>query len=315
MEDLGDLGRLVSLTYAAAVNEALVAAQRRAPTTSTRSPPTGRRFSTLRPNTIQWFDPALVAALVGCPVISDFRRADCAAGGQGAPLVPFADYILFRHPTMDRAVVNIGGIANITCLFGNCTIDQVLAWDTGPGNCISDYLMREHFPEGSGVDVGGRLALRGTPDRELSRLLHDNPYFVKLNAKSTDGPSMIRLYASCLTRTGRTIRLEDQLATACHLTAFQIVRATHVFGGQFLGELIVSGGGIENQAIVKFLRHWLGSKAPIRPTDELGVPSQAKEALAFALLGAATLDNIPSNVLGAAGARKRVILGSITPRP
>ena len=108
------------------------------------------------PNTIQWFDPALVAAGVGCDVISDFRRADLAAGGQGAPLVPFADYILFRDPTKNRVLLNLGGIANMTYVAAGATINDIFAFDTGPANCLSDYLCRKYDPAGPGYDPGGK---------------------------------------------------------------------------------------------------------------------------------------------------------------
>src|SRR2546423_4223568 len=118
------------------------------------------------PATMQLLDPSLLAAEIGCAVVSDFRRADCAAGGQGAPLVPFADFVLFRSAEIDRIVVNIGGIANVTCLFRAApTLDRVIAYDTGPGNCVSDHLMRRHDPDGPGYDVGGAVALRGRVSR------------------------------------------------------------------------------------------------------------------------------------------------------
>jgi anhydro-N-acetylmuramic acid kinase len=246
--------------------------------------------------------------------VSDFRRADCAAGGQGAPLVPFADYVLFRDPHVDRTVVNIGGIANVTCLFRGAGIEKVVAFDTGPGNCISDHLMRRHDPAGPGVDIDGHLASRG----HISRLVFDavrlHPYFEKLGSKSTDGPQMIAIFEQAVARWDPDASLEDQLATAAALVALQITRATALFGGQFLGELIVSGGGIRNHAIMDQLRGW-EPNTRIRTTDEFGVPSETKEALAFALLAAATLDGLPSNVPSATSARRPAVLGSITPRP
>src|SRR4051812_25250675 len=139
LSDLARLGREISLTYARAVNESLAAANLRADELSAVAAH-GQTLYHDPPNTIQWFDPSLVAAEVGCMVVSDFRRADLAAGGQGAPLVPFADFILFRHPTKNRVLLNTGGIANITYLKAGGTIDEVIAFDTGPGNCISDYL-------------------------------------------------------------------------------------------------------------------------------------------------------------------------------
>src|SRR5205814_7465255 len=131
-------GRDISLCYALAVNEALASASMNA-TQLTAVAAHGQTLFHNPPDTIQWLDPALIAAEVGCAVVSDFRRADLAAGGQGAPLVPFADYILFRHPTMHRVVINIGGIANLTFIEAGAELEDVIAFDIGPGNCISDH--------------------------------------------------------------------------------------------------------------------------------------------------------------------------------
>jgi anhydro-N-acetylmuramic acid kinase len=228
--------------------------------------------------------------------------------------VPFADYILFRHNTLPRAVVNIGGIANITCLWAAGPLDRVWAFDTGPGNCISDFLMRQLDPSGPGVDIDGQLAAEGRVVPELYELLRQDPFFVKLGPKSTDGPSMIAMYQNARRQVRRDLSLADQLATACALTVGQIARALFVFGGQFFGQMIVSGGGTRNRAVMEGLRQRLGDES-IRTTDEFGIPSTAKEALAFALLAAATLDGVPSNVPSATGARRPVVLGSITPKP
>lgn len=312
--DLGTLarcGREISLAYADAVLSALTAAGMKG-SDLTAIAAHGQTLFHEPPDTIQWIDPALLAAQVGCAVISDFRRADCAAGGQGAPLVPFADYILFRHPTRDRAVVNIGGIANVTCLFAGAPLEKTLAFDTGPGNCISDYLMREHDPDGPGFDRDGMLASRGSEVPELLERALRDPYFTKAAPKSTDGPQMIENYLRVRKEIGRPIPLEDQLATASELTASLIVRSLSTFGATFSGDLIVAGGGTRNRPIMRSLAASIGS---VHTTDEFGVPSEAREAIAFAMLGAATLDNIRANVPSCTGAFRPVVLGAITPRP
>ena len=309
--EMAHLSRQIALAYAAAVRGALAAAN----ASSDELAAVAAHGQTLfhdPPDTLQLFDPSLLAAEVGRPVVSDFRRADCAAGGQGAPLVPFADYILFRSAEIDRAVVNIGGIANVTLLFKGAGIDKVLAFDTGPGNCVSDHLMRKHDPAGPGVDVDGRIASGGQVHRGLFEAVSRHAYFARPGPKSTDGPEMVALFGQALHAHAPGLPLADQLATASALTAFQIRRALSLFGGQFGGELIVSGGGIRNRAIVEHLRFFCGN---LRTTDEFGVPSEAKEALAFALLGAATLDGFPSNVPSVTGARRPVVLGSVTPKP
>lgn len=311
LKRLAELGRLISLAYARGINEAL-AQSRLDASDVTAVAAHGQTLFHSPPDTIQWLDPSLIASQTGCAVVSDFRRADCAAAGQGAPLVPFADWILFRHPTRDRILVNIGGIANVTCLFAGAPLEKVLAFDTGPGNCISDYLIRKHRANDLGFDRDGEVALRGKVHPELHTALLSHPYFVKLGPKSTDGPAMIALFEQALREVVQPPSLEDQLLTAAHLTAFQIVRATSLFGGQFHGDMIISGGGTKNPAILSALRSW---RRPILTTDEFGVKGDAKEALAFAILGAATLDGVPSNVPSATGANRAVVLGSVTPKP
>jgi anhydro-N-acetylmuramic acid kinase len=311
LADLAHLGWKISLAYARAVNETLLLSRLSAADLIAVAAH-GQTLYHNPPETIQWFDPSLVASEVGCPVVSDFRRADCAQGGQGAPLVPFADFVLFSDPKISRAVVNIGGIANITCLPAGAGIEKVVAFDTGPGNCISDYLMRSQHAASDGVDVDGALAASGQADQRLFDKINDHPYFMPLGPKSTDGPQMIKIFNGSLARIGVEISLADQLATACEVTAFQISRALALFGETFDGELIASGGGIRNPVIMAALRKYVGK---VKTSDEFGVPSEAKEAIAFALLGTATLDGFPSNVPTATGAARPVVLGSITPKP
>ena len=311
LSTLARCGREISLSYARAIRAALTGAGVTAKNLAAVAAH-GQTLYHAPPDTIQWLDPSLVAAEVGCEVVSDFRRADCAVGGQGAPLVPFADYILFRHKTISRALVNLGGIANLTYLPAGASTDQVRAFDTGPGNCISDFLMREHDPSGPGVDIDGRLASEGSVVPELANAVQKHPLFALRGPKSTDGPAMIRAYTDARARLGRDWRLEDQLATACAVTADQICLGLRVFGAEFSGEVIVSGGGTHNRRIMQLLESQVG---PVRRIDEFGIPSEAKEAVAFALLGAASLDGIPSNIPSCTGARRAVVLGSVTAAP
>jgi anhydro-N-acetylmuramic acid kinase len=313
MADVGRCCRDVSRAYAAAVNDALSSAGVRAAELAAVAAH-GQTLYHDPPDTIQLFDPALVASEVGCAVVSDFRRADCAAGGQGAPLVPLADYVLFRHPQKTRVLLNIGGISNITHLPAGGSLDDLLAFDTGPGNCVSDFLIRAAIPEGSGVDVGGEIAARGVAVYPLLQPMLAHDYFSRFPPKSTDGPAMIDLFRGALRDVGRNFPFENLLKTACLLTATTITDAIRKFLTPFPDELIVSGGGVHNATIMALLRQPLGD-LPVRTTDELGVPAEAKEAIAFALLGAATLDGLPSNVPSATGARREVVLGSVTPAP
>ena len=306
---LARMGREISLTYATAVNEALAAVALSANRLSAVAAH-GQTLYHDPPETIQWFDPSLVAAEVGCAVVSDFRRADLAAGGQGAPLVPFADYILFRHPEKNRVLLNIGGIANITWLCAGCKLKDVIAFDTGPGNCISDHLCRRFDPAGPGYDVDGQRAAKGKPEAAVvSRMLAD-PYFTQPPPKSTDTPAMISIFERAMT-TSKSREMEDLLATACAVTGQSIAGAMAQFLENKPDEIIVSGGGAKNPAMLQAMK----LDANMITSDQLGVLPEAKEAIAFALLGAATLDGAPSNVPSVTGARRPVVLGSITPKP
>ncbi|CAN5332503.1 anhydro-N-acetylmuramic acid kinase [soil metagenome] len=313
LAQLAQIGRDVSLTYARTVNEALNAQQLKSSDLAAVAAH-GQTLFHRPPSTIQWLDPALLAAEVGCAVVSDFRRADCAAGGQGAPLVPFADYVLFRHATLNRLMINVGGIANITYIPADSAIGRIVAFDTGPGNCICDELCRILHPEGPGVDLDGVLASHGTPDETVALKMLGHDYFRKPPPKSTDGPAMIALLHSIVGDLGGRARLPDLLATACLVTAAAIGRAGRMFVPQFPDEIIISGGGTQNRTMMAYLKQQLGG-GRLRVTDELGFPYQAKEAIAFAMLAAATLDGQPSNVPSATGARRAVVLGSITPAP
>ncbi len=302
---LARMGREISLTYAAAVNEALAAASMSADQLAAVAAH-GQTLFHDPPDTIQWFDPSLVAAEVGCRVVSDFRRADLAAGGQGAPLVPVADYILFRHPTKNRVLLNIGGIANITYLKAGGRRDEVIAFDTGPGNCVSDGVCDP-------FDTGGRLALRGEVDRKVLNAALKHEYFHRQPPKSTDGPQMQSIFAAAESDGGSTL-LTDRLATACALTYRTIADAITRFCPDPADEVIASGGGTKNAAMMNGLRQELG-EVSVLLLEELGMSSDAKEALAFALLAAATLDGMPSNVPSVTGAKRAVVLGAITPKP
>ncbi|MDB5293006.1 MAG: anhydro-N-acetylmuramic acid kinase [Phycisphaerales bacterium] len=309
---LADLGREITLSYARAVNDLLTAA-RFAVSDVAAIAAHGQTLFHDPPNTIQWFDPSLLAYETGCAVVSDFRRADCAAGGQGAPLVPFADYLLFRHATRSRVLLNIGGIANLTFIPAGASIDQLIAFDTGPGNCISDWICREYLPAGPQCDVGGQGAMAGTVIEQAVERFLASPYFAKPPPRSTDGPAMVDAFVTALGPT--QIEMNHLLATAAYATAATITRAAEQFTRPSSVEIdwIVSGGGVHNRAIMQYLRAMLGPKMTLRETGDYGVPAEAKEAVAFALLGAATLDGFPSNVSGVTGAMRAVVLGSITP--
>jgi anhydro-N-acetylmuramic acid kinase len=310
LSDLAQLGHDISIVYAEAC-VALLAETGVSPREVSAIAAHGQTLFHAPPNTIQWFDPALLANRTGCRVVSDFRRADCAAGGQGAPLVPFADYILFRHQTASRILLNLGGIANLTWLGAGLPIERLVAFDTGPANCLSDHLMRQHDPIGTGFDPGGMLASTGQSIDAVVEAVLADPWFGGPPPKSTDGPAMIRLFENALAKADAVnSSLPDLLATACTIASRSILRAIERHLPEKPEELIISGGGCDNA----FLMRQLAGAAPrVTRSDALGIPSEAKEAVAFALLGAATLDGVPGNVPSATGAANAVILGSITP--
>lgn len=304
------LCRDISLAHAAAINATLFQAGLHGDDV-TAAAVHGQTLFHAPPLTWQLVDPALIASETQLDIIHDFRRADCAAGGQGAPLVPFADYVLFRDAQVSRVILNIGGIANLTYLPRGGTLADVIAFDTGPGNCVSDALIRTTDPTGPGYDVNGATAARGIVDEIVVDAVLAQPFFHQPPPKSTDGPQMQSLFDTKTTFS--RLSAADRLATAMAVTADAIGRAITTYLPAPPDELLVAGGGVKNAALMIRLRSRI--VCPIRSIAGSGVPAQAREAMAFALLGAATLDRVPANVPSATGARRPVVLGSITPRP
>lgn len=328
--ELATVGRELTLAYAKAVRDLLEATNTPASDIAAIAAH-GQTLYHAPPNTIQWFDPSLLAAETGIAVVSDFRRADCAAGGQGAPLVPFADWVLFRHPTKTRIILNLGGIANLTYLPAGGGIEDVIAFDTGPGCCLSDWLMRNRGGKAGEllIDEGGELADSGVHNYEWQQATcYNMPFLQKNPPKSTDTNEMVSFYQAAreavLVRISAPPKLEDELASIARFVAQSIQDAIvgHLPGlGGGIADIVVAGGGSQNRRLMRELRaitEVVGYPDEPRPTivtsDDLGLPSQAREAACFAILGAATLDGEPSNVPNATGATRRVVLGSITPR-
>lgn len=260
--------------------------------------------------TMQLGEPAVIAARTGVKVVSNFRAADMAAGGHGAPLVPYADYVLFgsRAPV---AVQNIGGIANVTVVTKH--LDNVFAFDTGPGNALLDEAARRLFNKP--MDRAGRFATKGQPDMKLLKRLLAHQYFRTMPPKSTGrelfGTRMLEQILSTA-KCGP----HDLMVTLTHLTALSIADAYRrfVLNRVDIKEVILCGGGSRNPVLVGILADAL-SPIRMRTIDGLGIPSEAKEALSFAILGSRTLVGRHANVPGATGASRHVILGSITPAP
>jgi anhydro-N-acetylmuramic acid kinase len=261
--------------------------------------------------TLQLGDASRVALRTGVPTVADFRSANIAAGGEGAPLVPFADFVLFgkRAPV---ALLNLGGIANLT-LIPKAEADRVTAFDTGPANILSD-LIAQQPGMGKRFDEDGAGAARGRVDERALGWAFSHEYFAKRAPKSTGREDFGKAFADELarrvTRNGGT--RDDALATAVALTARTVADALkrETPGGTEWRELIVAGGGAQNPALMKALR---GAVAPlvVRTSDELGIPVTSREAIAFAILGAYRIQGKPNILPGATGASRPVSGGAI----
>jgi len=242
-------------------------------------------------HTLQIGEAAVVAERTGIDVISNFREPDIAAGGQGAPLVPYVDWLLFGHPKKDRVALNIGGIANVTLL------PEGIAFDTGPGNMVVDALVAHLTGGRQTFDRDGEIARRGVVRRELLAGLLANPYFRRKPPKSCGREQFGREFTQMLITTGLPLR--DLIATATELTARTIAGAIGA------NEVIASGGGVHNT----FLMERLGALVPVRSSADFGIDPDAKEAIAFAVLAYQTARRRPGNLPSATGARHPVILG------
>jgi anhydro-N-acetylmuramic acid kinase len=293
--------------------------------------------------TWQTGEAAVIAARVGIPVVSDFRPADMAAGGKGAPLVPYLDYILYRDPSIGRIAQNIGGIANLTAIPAGASLDQVIAFDSGPGNMVMDALTEQLFSKP--FDRGGKVAASGRVlDHVITRFLRRS-FFRQKPPKTTGREEFGREFAreflrGCgyphplktamggaagvekgASKTASSLRggvaapKRDVIATATALTARSIRDAIEnfVLPSASFAELIVSGGGAKNPTLIACLANEareLGLR--LRSSDEFGIPSEAKEAVAFAVLAFETWNRRPSNVPSATGASRPAILGKIS---
>lgn len=263
-------------------------------------------------------EPALLAAEMGVPVVSDFRPADMVAGGQGAPLVPLLDYVQFADEKRARVLQNIGGIGNLTLIPAGASIDKLLAFDTGPGNMVIDALMQQLFQKS--YDRDGKAASQGRVlDKTLAGALKHS-FFRAKPPKSAGREEFGTSFAAdflreCRKESGRN---EDAIATATALTSESIARAFVDFVRPKLKrevqvEYIVSGGGAKNTALMNMLRQKLEPLGcSLMQSGDAGIPVDAKEAVAFALLAYYTWHRHPANVPSATGAKRPAILGQIT---
>lgn len=265
-------------------------------------------------STLQIGEPAIIAERTGITTIADFRPADIAAGGQGAPLVPFVDYLLYRHPRHGRVALNIGGIANVTVISAGARPQDVFAFDIGPGNMIIDALSVHFTHERLHYDRDSRLALEGRLLPQLLKQWLAHPYFRKRPPKTAGREEFGATYVEkFLTSAKRNqIRPADLIHTATAFTAASIAQAFHRFvvPRARANELIVSGGGARNPLLIAYLCALL-PPLKIIPAEALGVPGDAKEAYAFAVLAYEAWHEHANNLPSATGARHAAILGKI----
>ncbi|SPE36391.1 Anhydro-N-acetylmuramic acid kinase [Candidatus Sulfopaludibacter sp. SbA6] len=261
-------------------------------------------------HTLQIGSPAVLAERTGVPVVSDFRARDIAAGGQGAPLVPHVDYLLFRHPKRARIALNIGGIANVTAIPAAAAPEDVVAFDTGPGNMVIDALAREYSRGKLRCDRGGKIAASGRVSTKLLDELLTDSYYHRRPPKSAGREQYGVEFVARLKKS--RLPLEDLVATATALTAATVAVGISQARMPMPPDLIVSGGGVHNPRIMAHLAAFLPGIA-ISTSSDHGIDADAKEAIAFAVLACQTWLRKPSNLPSATGARHPVLLGSITP--
>ncbi len=268
--------------------------------------------------TVQIGDGAVIAQRTGIPTVSDFRVADVAVGGQGAPLVPYTEYLLYRRQDETVLLQNIGGIGNITVLPAGGGPESVYAFDTGPGNMLIDGVMREVSGGELSRDEGGQCASRGRLRADLLSRLQEDPYYAQQPPKSTGREHFGRQYVEQIMtlRARLCVSDPDLLATVTDLTAWSIADAYRRFVAPThpAKELVVSGGGSYNRTLLARLRERMEPYGvAVHTQEDLGLNSDAKEAVAFALLADCCVHGRPGNLPGVTGAERPVVMGKISP--
>ncbi len=263
-------------------------------------------------STLQIGEAAVIAYQTNTQVVSNFRVMDMAAGGEGAPLVPYSEYVLYSKPNKVVLLQNIGGIGNVTVVTKN--LDELLAFDTGPGNMIMDEVCVQLF--GVSYDKGGVLASKGTVDETLLDQLMKHEYFNMQPPKSTGREMFGQQYTTDLIKQNSHIDKHDLLATVTYFTAKTIVQSyeNFIFNQFKVDQVVVGGGGAYNQVLMQHLKEMMPG-IDVCTQEDLGLNSSAKEAIAFVVLANETLHQQPSNVVASTHAKEYVVLGQITPVP
>lgn len=265
-------------------------------------------------STLQIGEPGVIAARTGVTTIGDFRPGDMAVGGQGAPLVPFVDYLLYRHNKLGRVALNIGGIANLTLIPASARPEDVLAFDTGPGNMLIDALVEQITNRRSSYDKDARIGLRGQVIRALLEEMLRHSYLRQSPPKTAGREQFGSEYAGELLRWARKrrARSEDLVRTVTIFTALSIADAfrRYIFSRARVNELIVAGGGTENPLLMAQLAAALPGIEIVK-SSHFGIPTEAKEAFAFAVLAYESFHRRVNNLPSATGAKHPAVLGKM----
>jgi anhydro-N-acetylmuramic acid kinase len=262
-------------------------------------------------STLQIAEPAIIAERTGITTVADFRPRDIAAGGQGAPLTPYAHYVLLRHPRRSRLIVNLGGIGNVTYLPAGGSLGSVQAFDTGPGNMVLDALVHRLSEGRSAMDRNGRMAAKGRVDRPLLNKLLTHPFVRKQPPKSTGREEFGEKFIRRLLSGKRRRQPEDLLATCSMFTAMTVGAARRWLKGP-LDDVIVGGGGARNRTLMANLTT-VFEPATVQRFEDIGWDSKAFEAVAFAVLAYQTVHGECTNVPSVTGASHPAVLGKIIP--
>ncbi|WP_182200744.1 anhydro-N-acetylmuramic acid kinase AnmK [Paraliobacillus salinarum] len=265
-------------------------------------------------STLQIGDASVLAYETNTMVISNFRSMDIAAGGEGAPLIPYIDYLLFHNEERGRVLQNIGGIGNVTVVPANSTLNKIIAFDTGPGNMIIDAICKERL--NVNFDKDGEIASRGVVNKDLIEKWLTHPFFRKQPPKSTGREDFGVQYANEILKENHSMSTEDIVATVTYLSACSIANAYKHFILPYyqIDEVLVSGGGANNKTMLQMLQELL-PELNVTTTYRLGISEDYKEAIGFALLANETYHKQYANVPSATGAREAVILGQFTLPP
>lgn len=264
-------------------------------------------------STLQIGEPAVIAYETNTMVVSNFRTMDVAAGGHGAPLVPFTEYLLYKNDK-NRALQNIGGIGNVTIIPASGDIDNVFAFDTGPGNMMIDEVTK--LLKNLSYDKNGEIASKGKVIEPIINYLMNHEYISKVPPKTTGREMFGEQFSKEIVNRFKEYKAEDIIATVTYFTAKSIAYnyRNFIFPKIKIDEVIIGGGGSYNKTLIRMIQDEL-KECKVMIQEELGYSSDAKEAIAFALLAYSTLRGIPSNIIGATGARENVLLGNITLPP